>query len=176
VFLRGHLSELRRSVSEHRIRRQTLWTGLALGLAVHVAGFLLKSSAPGEPIAVLADLLYALGWALWTGVVVAALVEIIPKAKERQISRYLDSYEAALRSRAQAAAGAGAPAVSSRATDARGHAQPAPDDSRLARKRVGGRRRPAPNMLRRRRPEGAGADHAVDRLGRPGPRLLAGVQ
>jgi hypothetical protein len=101
TWLGGHLSELRRSVSEHRVRRQTLWGGLALGLAVHVAGFLLKASAPGEPLAVLADLLYALGWALWTGVVVVALVEIIPKAKERQISRYLDAYEAALCARAR---------------------------------------------------------------------------
>jgi hypothetical protein len=112
AWIGGHLSELRRSVSEHRVRRQTLWGGLVLGLAVHVAGFLLKESAPGEPIAVLADLLYALGFALWTGVVVVALVEIIPRAKERQISRYLDAYEAALRSRARTnaeAAAAGAP-------------------------------------------------------------------
>jgi hypothetical protein len=96
-----HLSEWRRFVSEHRIRRQALWSGLVIGLAVHVAGFLLKSSATGGPIGVLADLLYTLGWALWTGVVVVTLVEIIPAVKERQISRALDSYEAALRSRAR---------------------------------------------------------------------------
>jgi hypothetical protein len=44
-----------------------------------------------------ADLLYALGWALWTGVVVALFVEVIPKVKQRQIKRALDAYEAALR-------------------------------------------------------------------------------
>ena len=96
-----HLGELRRSVSEHRFRNQLLWSGLAIGLAAHVIGYLLKSSGPGEPMAVLADLLYTLGWALWTGVVVVALVEIIPAVKERQISRALDVYEAAHRSRAR---------------------------------------------------------------------------
>ena len=102
AWVSGHLSELRQSVSEHRIQRQALWAGLAIGLAVHVAGFLLKSSATGEPIGVLADLLYTFGWALWTGVVVATLVQIWPAWKERQISRALDTYEAALRSRARA--------------------------------------------------------------------------
>jgi hypothetical protein len=102
AWFSGHLSELRRSVSERRFRRQTLWSGLAIGLAVHVAGFLLKSSATGEPIGVVADLLYTFGWALWTGIVVVAVVEIIPAAKERQISRALDVYEAALRSRTRA--------------------------------------------------------------------------
>ena len=90
AWFSGHLSELRRSVSEHQIRRQTLWLGFAIGLVVHVAGFLLKSSATGEPIGVVADLLYTLGWALWTGVVVVTLVDIWPAAKERQISRALD--------------------------------------------------------------------------------------
>ncbi|HEY1295398.1 MAG TPA: hypothetical protein VGJ60_20160 [Chloroflexota bacterium] len=99
AWMSGHLSDLRQTVSERRIRYQMLWIGLAIGLAVHVAGFLLKSSATGEPIGVLSDLLYTLGWALWTGVVVIAVVEIIPAAKERQIARVLDAYEAALHSR-----------------------------------------------------------------------------
>jgi hypothetical protein len=34
---------------------------------------------------------------LWTGVVVALFVEIIPRAKQRQITQALDAYEAALR-------------------------------------------------------------------------------
>jgi hypothetical protein len=38
-----------------------------------------------------------LGWALWTGVIVALFVEVIPRAKQRQIRRALDAYEAALR-------------------------------------------------------------------------------
>jgi len=72
-WVADHLGELRRSVSKHRIRNQLLWSGLAIGLAAHVVGYLLKSSATGEPIAVLADVLYTLGYALWTGVVVVAL-------------------------------------------------------------------------------------------------------
>jgi hypothetical protein len=102
AWVSGHRSELRRSVSERRIRRQMMGSSLVIGLAVHVAGFLLTASATGAPLAVLADLLYTLGLALWTGVVVVAVVEIIPAAKERQISRALDAYEAALRSRARA--------------------------------------------------------------------------
>ena len=99
AWLAEHGSEWRQSVSEGRIRYQVLCTGLAVGLAVHIAGYLLKSSASGEPVAVLADLLYTLGYALWTGVVVVALVEIIPALKERQVGRYLDAYEEAIRSR-----------------------------------------------------------------------------
>ncbi len=102
AWIGAHVTDLRRSVTERRIRNGMLWTGLAIGLVAHVTGFLLKASARGEPIGVLADLLYTLGWALWSGVVVVALVEIIPAAKERQISRALDVYEAALRSRARA--------------------------------------------------------------------------
>jgi hypothetical protein len=49
-----------------------------------------------------ADLLYALGWALWTGVVVALFVQIIPEIKQRQIKRWLDAYEATLREKARA--------------------------------------------------------------------------
>ena len=43
----------------------------------------------------MADLLYALGWALWTGVVVVVFVQIYPEAKKRQYKRALDAYEAA---------------------------------------------------------------------------------
>ncbi len=99
AWVSAHMTDLRRSVDEHRIREHMLWIGLVVGLVAHVTGFLLVASVTREPIAVLADLLYALGWALWTGVVIVALVEIIPAAKERQISRALDVYEAALRSR-----------------------------------------------------------------------------
>ncbi len=100
-WIGAHLSELRQTVAEGRIRTATLWTGFGVGLVVHAVGFLLKTSVTGEPIGVLADLLYTLGWALWTGVVVVALVEIIPKAKERQITRTLDAYEKTLRAQAR---------------------------------------------------------------------------
>ena len=53
----------------------------------------------------LADLLYTLGFAMWTGVVVVLMVEIIPRVKERQIIRALDAYEAAVRSKADTARG-----------------------------------------------------------------------
>ena len=103
AWFAAHVGDLRRSVVDRRIRYQILWSGLVIGLVAHAAGFLFKSSVTGEPAAVLADLLYTLGWALWTGVVVVALVDIIPNAKERQISRALDTYEAALRARVRRA-------------------------------------------------------------------------
>jgi hypothetical protein len=101
AWVSAHMDDLRRTVAERRIRNWMLWTGLGFGLVAHVAGFLLKASVSGEPIGVLADLLYTLGWALWSGVVVVALIEIIPAAKERQISRAIDVYEAALHARAR---------------------------------------------------------------------------
>jgi hypothetical protein len=71
----------------------------AHGYVVYDAQYRLSSQArfPAQ----LEDVECALGWALWTGVVVVAVVEIIPAAKERQISRALDAYEAALRKRAR---------------------------------------------------------------------------
>jgi hypothetical protein len=59
-------------------------------LAQEIARLVARRQQRGSP--------YTLGWALWSGVVVVALVEIIPAAKDRQISRALDVYEAALRS------------------------------------------------------------------------------
>src|SRR5262245_10506690 len=65
-----HLIELRKSVSERRIRNQTLWLVLVIGLIGYVIGYVLRVSVTGEPWGFLADLLYTLGFALWTGVVV----------------------------------------------------------------------------------------------------------
>ncbi len=101
-WMGAHLTDLRKSVVDRRFRNRILWSGLVVGLAAHVTGFLLKTSVTGEPIGVLADLLYTLGWALWTGIVIVVLVEVIPAAKERQISHALDVYEAAMRSRNRA--------------------------------------------------------------------------
>ncbi len=50
----------------------------------------------------MADLLYALGYALWTGVVVAVFVQVVPEVKRRQIKRVLDAYEATPRDQAPA--------------------------------------------------------------------------
>jgi hypothetical protein len=43
-----------------------------------------------EPLLLMADLLYALGWSLWTGVVVVFFVQIWPEAKRRQLKRSLE--------------------------------------------------------------------------------------
>ena len=42
----------------------------------------------------MAALLEALGWSLWTGVVVALFVQVIPEVKRRQIKQAVDAYEA----------------------------------------------------------------------------------
>src|SRR5262245_27962429 len=101
TWVREHLTQLRQSVSGQRLVLQSLFIGLALGLAAYVGGYALKASVTTEPLKLGADLLYALGWALWTGVVVALFVEVIPRAKQRQIKRALDAYEAALHEKAR---------------------------------------------------------------------------
>jgi hypothetical protein len=88
-----HLPELRRSVSEQRTLRWSLGIGFLVGLVAHVSGFLLKSSATTEQLRLLADLLYTLGWALWTGVVVVVFFQVVPEAKTRQIKRAADALE-----------------------------------------------------------------------------------
>src|SRR5215510_16134870 len=103
AWIGQNLTELRRSVSEQRTRYWILWIGFVSGLAAYVSGYLLRPSATTEPLGLLADLLYTLGWALWTGVVVAVFVQIFPEAKQRQIMQALDAYEAALRDKARAA-------------------------------------------------------------------------
>jgi predicted lysophospholipase L1 biosynthesis ABC-type transport system permease subunit len=96
-----HMTQLRESVSGQRIVLWSLGIGFVLGLAAYVGGYALKASVTTEPLKLAADLLYALGWALWTGVVVALFVEVIPRAKQRQIKRALDAYEAALHEKAR---------------------------------------------------------------------------
>jgi hypothetical protein len=49
-----------------------------------------------EPLLLVADLLYQLGQALWTGVVVVVFVQIWPEAKRRQYKQALDAYEGAV--------------------------------------------------------------------------------
>ena len=51
-----------------------------VGLAVHVGGYALGSSVTTEPLVLVADLLYVLGYALWIGVVVAVFVQVFPEA------------------------------------------------------------------------------------------------
>jgi hypothetical protein len=101
AWMGEHLTQMRQSVSGQRLVLQSLGIGFVLGLIAYSSGYLLKASATTEPFKLVADLLYALGWALWTGVVVALFVEVIPKVKQRQFKQALDAYEAALREQAQ---------------------------------------------------------------------------
>jgi hypothetical protein len=56
-----------------------------VGLAAHVGGFLLKTAVTTEPVLLVADLIYALGFGLWTGVVVVVFVQIWPEAKKASV-------------------------------------------------------------------------------------------
>jgi hypothetical protein len=90
-----------------------LGTVFVVGLAAHIGGFLLKTSVTTEPLLLVGDLIYTLGWALWTGAIVVVFVQIWPEAKRRQFKQALDAYEAAIgdqaRTRSAAAVdGAGA--------------------------------------------------------------------
>ena len=102
AWMEEHLPELRQSVSGQGILYSSLAISFVVGLAAHVGGYVLLLSAPKEPLGLLADLLHALGWSLWTGVVVVVFVQIIPEAKRRQIERVVDAYETLQRGKAQA--------------------------------------------------------------------------
>ena len=94
AWMGEHLTELRRSAYGQRLLYQGLAAGFVVGLAAHVGGYLLRPSPPAEPLSLVADLLYALGYSLWTGVVVAVFVQVVPEIKRRQIKRVVEAYEA----------------------------------------------------------------------------------
>jgi hypothetical protein len=100
-----NLTLVRRSASGQRPMYWILGTVLVLGLAVHAGGFLLKTSATTEPLMLIGDLIYTLGWALWTGVVIVVFVQIWPEIKRRQFQQALDAYEATAGSQARAGSG-----------------------------------------------------------------------
>ena len=100
-----HLTLVRRSASGERPMYWILGIGFVVGLAAHVGGFLLKTSVTTEPLLLLADLLYALGWALWTSVIVVVFVQLWPEAKKRQYKQALDAYEATAGHQARAGTG-----------------------------------------------------------------------
>ena len=100
-----NLTLVRRSASGQRVLYWVLGIGFVVGLAAHVGGFLLKTSVTTEPLLLVADLLYALGWALWTSVIVVVFVQIYPQAKKRQYRQALDAYEAAVGDQAPAGSG-----------------------------------------------------------------------
>ena len=102
AWMDEHLSEIRRSVYGQRLLYQSLGLAFVVGLAAQIAGYLLRPSPSTEPLGLVADLLYALGWSLWTGVVVAVFVQVIPEVKRRQIKQWLDAYEVTRREKARA--------------------------------------------------------------------------
>jgi GNAT superfamily N-acetyltransferase len=97
-----HLPEVRRSAYGHRILYWTLGIGFVVGLAAYVGGYALRSSVTTEPLEFVGDLLYTLGWALWTGVVVVLFLQVLPEAKRRGYKQLLDAYEATLSDEARA--------------------------------------------------------------------------
>ena len=106
AWMEEHMTELRRSVSGQRILYWSLGISFVIGLVAHIVGYVLLSTLPLGFLGLLADLLHALGWSLWTGVVVAVFVQVIPDVKRRQIKQYLDAYDALLRDKAQASSNA----------------------------------------------------------------------
>jgi hypothetical protein len=106
-----NLTLVRRTAYGQRPLYWILGIGFVVGLAAHAGGFLLKTSATTEPLLLVADLLYALGWALWTSVVVVVFVQIWPEAKKRQYKQVLDAYEAAVGRQARVGSGQAADAA-----------------------------------------------------------------
>jgi hypothetical protein len=90
-----HLSLMRQSAYGQRVYYWIFGIAIVIGLAVHVGGFLVRSAATTEALLLVGDLLYSLGFALWTGVVVAIFIQIWPDAKKRHFKQALDAYEAA---------------------------------------------------------------------------------
>ncbi len=105
AWMEAHLSELRDAWSGERFRYRILGCAIVVGLAADVGGYLLRAAAATEFIGLLGDLLYTLGWGLWTGAVVVVLLQLYPEAKRRQVQQALDAYEAALRAKARTGRG-----------------------------------------------------------------------
>jgi len=105
-YLRKHRRDLETWVSEGRFQYWVLVLAFVLGLAADAVGYVLQTSTTGEPIGFIADLIYGLGLALWTGVVVAFFIQVFPEVKRRQIKRYLDAFDATTKaSRAKPSSG-----------------------------------------------------------------------
>jgi uncharacterized membrane protein (DUF485 family) len=101
TWMEEHQAELRQTVSGQRILYTSLVICFMVGLVAHVSGYVLLSSYSSGFLGLLADLLHALGWSLWTAVVVVIFTQIIPEVKRRQIKQALDDYEAMKRDKAQ---------------------------------------------------------------------------
>jgi hypothetical protein len=88
-----NLTDVRQIASGERVLSWILWVALVIGLLAHVAGYALRTSVTTEPFGLLGDLLYALGYALWTDVVLVVFLQILPEAKRRQYKEALEAYE-----------------------------------------------------------------------------------
>ncbi|HYI22792.1 MAG TPA: hypothetical protein VEX62_09175 [Candidatus Limnocylindrales bacterium] len=97
AWMGAHLPELRRTLFGERLLYEGLIAGFVLGLVAHIVGFYLGTGASTGLIQLIADLMYALGLALWTGCVLVVFTQVYPAAKRRQIKRALDQYEAVRR-------------------------------------------------------------------------------
>ena len=109
-----HLPQVRRSAYGQRSLYWTLGVGLVVGLAAYTGGYALRSSVTTEPLGFVGDLLYTLGWALWTGVVVVLFLQVLPEAKRRGYKQLLEAYEAdrgEARGEGEKAEGDGPPSV-----------------------------------------------------------------
>lgn len=100
-----HQLDLHRSISGQYFQYWSLGIAFIFGLGAHVGGYLLKSVATAGPLGLFADLLYALGWSVWTGVVSAILIQVIPEVKRRQIKKALDVFESAMNEKTEAGNG-----------------------------------------------------------------------
>ena len=96
-----HAAELRQAAFGQRILYGSLAFVVVVGLAVHAVGYLLRSTSPEEPFGLLADLLYGLGYALWTGAVLVVFVQLYPEAKRRQVKRAIEAYDATVPKKAR---------------------------------------------------------------------------
>ena len=93
-WMEQHRDELKQQVSGQSLLYGSLILSAVLGLAAHIGGYILLESATSGLLGLLADLLHALGWSLWTGAVVALLIQVVPEVKRRQIEAAIDAYDA----------------------------------------------------------------------------------
>ncbi len=96
-----HAAEMRSYAYGQRVLYEYLAIAIVLGLVAHSAGYLLRAAATTDLLGLLADLLYTLGFALWTGAVIVVFIQLLPQAKRRQVRRALEAYEAAERDNAR---------------------------------------------------------------------------
>ena len=100
AWFEEHLTELRQNAFEQRFLYVVLAATFVVGLVLYIAGYLLKTTAPAEPLGLVTDMVYTFGFALWTAAVIVVLLEIVPEVKRRQIRRALEIYEATRREKA----------------------------------------------------------------------------